>query len=180
MKKELKDKKKELMQLDWTENVHHSLEKMDDSDVKEIVESMTEEEICSKVNNRKFQEDYIGDYIQYLWHISKPAYWKHVIATINSDIGLLWGGDMDHFQKMCNMEIPDEILDAVLKFCSECDDNDKQDLEAIGCVVKAQIDKFSRLSYIMNYVSNLPVDVQSTTRGRIEEFTKHECAYNFY
>ena len=31
---------------------------------------MTDSEVFSKVNNRRFQEDYIADYIEYLWTIS--------------------------------------------------------------------------------------------------------------
>ena len=83
-------------------------------EAKWIVENMTDSEVFSKVNNRRFQEDYIADYIEYLWTISPIAYWKHIIMSLNPSIGVLWGGDMPHFKRMCTIKIPVDVLHAVL------------------------------------------------------------------
>ena len=62
--KKLSEKKQELMKPDWTENLHHELQELPLQEAKWIVENMTDSEIFSKVNNRRFQEDYIADYIE--------------------------------------------------------------------------------------------------------------------
>lgn len=67
----------------WTEDLHHSLEELQPEDAKKIIESMTDDEIYQKVNNRKFQEDYIADYLEYLWDISESSFWKHVKTTLD-------------------------------------------------------------------------------------------------
>lgn len=82
--KKLSEKKQELMKPDWTENLHHELQELPLQEAKWIVENMTDSEIFSKVNNRRFQEDYIADYIEYLWTISPIAYWKHIIASLST------------------------------------------------------------------------------------------------
>ncbi len=180
--KELKETKMELMKPDWTENLHHALEELQPEDAKIIVESMTDSEIYRKVNNRKFQEDYISEYIDYLWEISEPTYWKHIIISLDTTVGILWGDDMAHFKKMCNHRIPDDVLKAVLDFAIavEVKDNYKQDFEAIGCVVKAQVEKFKRLDEINKYISSLEKDKQVIADTRLKEMIKCKCNYTFY
>lgn len=83
--KKLSEKKQELMKPDWTENLHHELQELPLQEAKWIVENMTDSEIFSKVNNRRFQEDYIADYIQFLCavhHIHLTNMEKH-IQTLN-------------------------------------------------------------------------------------------------
>ena len=58
-------------------------------------------------------------------------------------------------------------------------DSDKQDLEAIGCVIKAQIDKFGRIEDIKSYISKLPIDDQKSAKEKIFEYAKKECNYIF-
>ena len=180
--KELAEQKKGLMKPDWTENLHHALEELQPEDAKKIVESMTDSEIYRKVNNRRFQEDYISEYIDYLWEISEPTYWKHIIISLDITEGILWGDDMTHFDKMCNCKIPDDVLKAVLDFAIavEVKDNYKQDFEAIGCVVKAQVEKFKRLDEITIYISSLDKDKQVLADKRINEMIKCNCNYTFY
>ena len=180
--KELDERRKELMMPDWTENLHHALEELQPEDAKKIVESMTDSEIYSKVNNRRFQEDYISDYIDYLWEISEPTYWKHIIISLDATVGVLWGDDMAHFEKMCSYKIPEDVLKAVLDFALavEVKDNYMQDFEAIACVLKAQVEKFERLDEINKYISSLNKDKQIFADKRIKEMIKCECNYNFY
>ena len=181
-KNEFEKLKKELMKPGWTEDLHHSLKELPTEDAKIIVESMSDKEIYRKVNNRQFQEDYIADYLEYLWEISETAYWKHVKSTLNLEHGILWGGDMLYFEKMCKYAIPDDVLKAVLNFAIavEVKDNYKQDFDAIGCVIKAQADNFGRLNEIKKYILLLDKDKQDKANERIEVMLKCRCNYRFY
>ncbi len=178
--KKLSEKKQELMKPDWTENLHHELQELPLQEAKWIVENMTDSEIFSKVNNRRFQEDYIADYIEYLWTISPIAYWKHIIASLSPNIGALWSDNMSHFRKMCTIKIPVDVLHAVLSFAISHDDKNRQDSEAIGCVIKAQIDKFGRIDEIKAYISSLPENQRVFAKEKIFEYVKQECGYIFY
>lgn len=179
---ELKKVKKELMKPYWTEELHHCLEDLQPEDARKIVESMTHTEVYRKVNNRRFQEDYISDYLEYLWKISESAYWRHLIVTLDTTVGLLWGGDMPHFEKMCTSEIPAEVLKAVLNFAFRCDvkEDYTQDFEAIGCVVKAQVERFGRINEIKKYISSLNENLQESANKKILEMIKCRCNYTFY
>ena len=176
--KELEKKKKELMKPDWTENLHHALEELQTEDAKKIVESMTDREIYQKVNIRRHQEDYIADYLEYLWEISETAYWRHLKSTLDVTVGILWGADMPHFRKLCTCEIPDDVWQAVLEFAIDCDD--KQDIEAIGCVMKAQAEKFGRLKDIKNYISRFDEEIKDSANKKIQEMLMKKCNYTFY
>ena len=178
--KKLSEKKQELMKPDWTENLHHELQELPLQEAKWIVENMTDSEIFSKVNNRRFQEDYIADYIEYLWTISPIAYWKHIIASLSPNIGALWSDNMSHFRKMCTIKIPVDVLHAVLSFAISHDDKNRQDSEAIGCVIKAQIDKFGRIDEIKAYISSLPENQRVFAKEKIFEYVKQECGYIFF
>lgn len=172
--------KKNLMKMGWVEERHHELEKLTSQDAKAIVESMNEVEVYRNVNVRRHQEDYIVEYLAYLWEISETAFWKHVTISLNVREGLLWGDDMQHFEKMCRLKIPDDVFKAVLDFAIECDEKIKQDLEAIGCVIRAQVDKFGRLDEIKHHISLLDKDKQTVANTRIDQMLITECPYNFY
>lgn len=178
--KKLSEKKQELMEPDFTENLHHELQELSPQEAKWIVENMTEPEIFSKVNNRTYQEDYIADYIEFLWTISPIAYWKHIIVSLSPHIGALWSDNMSHFRKMCTIKIPVDVLHAVLSFAIFHDDKNRQDSEAIGCVIKAQIDKFGRIDEIKAYISSLPKNQRVLAKEKIFEYVKRECGYIFY
>lgn len=177
---DLKKIKKELMKPDFTENLHHALEDLEQEDAKKIVESMTRSEIYSKVNNRRFQEDYIADYLEFLWEISESAYWKHIIITLDASVGTLWSDNMSHFEKMCSLKVPDDVFNAVLNFAFKYNKKFREDLDAIGCVLKAQIDKFGRMNEIKKYIQSLTVEEQDLANDKIQDLVKRECNYTFY
>jgi len=177
---EIKKLKAKLMKPDWTENLHHDLEKLQSEDAKKIVESMNNTEIYQKVNIRRFQEDYIADYLEYLWEISENSFWKHVKVTLDIDKGILWSDNIFHFEKLCNEKIPNDVLVAVLDFAVGCDDKFKPDIEAIGCVIKAQVEEFDRLSEITNYISLLTKEDQDDANTRINEMINCKCNYQFF
>ena len=178
--KELEKMKEELMHSDYTEDLHCALEKLQIEDAKKIVESMTDTEIGWKVNIRRHQEDYIADYLEYLWEISKSAYWRHVKITFDREVGILWSSEMLHFTRLCNFKIPDDVWEVVLNFALGCDEKKKDDLEVIGCVVKAQAEKFGRLEEIKKRISLLGKAKYKVANRRIKKMLNTRSKYHFY
>jgi len=172
--------KQDFMEPYWTESSHLKLQEFSDSDAKEIVESMESCEIFSKVNYRRHQQDYIADYIEYLWEISEDAYWNHVISSLNADsaIGLLWSDNMSHIEKMCEVELPDRVLQAVLAFIEET--TSENDLDAISNIIKVQINRFSKQEAINNHIATLLPSIGKSLSIKIDKLLALESSYKFY
>lgn len=177
---EIIKKKNELMSEHWTEDLHNSLKDFNPEIAKKIIDSMSDDEIYVKVNHRQFQEDYIADYLEYLWDISEDNYWNHIIISLDPNIGLLWSDNMSHFEKMCNNRIPTNVLTAVIDFLIDCDEKIKQDIEAIGCVLKAQTERFNRFDEIKSYIKSLKLKDESNFIFQVEELIKNDANYYFY
>jgi len=177
---EVEKRKNELLKPYWTEDLHHSLEKLPPKDAKKIVESMDDSEIYIKVNLRKHQEDYIADYIEYLWDISEDAYWKHIKISLDVEIGLLWSDNMSHFERMCNYEIPHDVLIKIIDFAIDDKSQSKQDFDAIGCVIKAQVERFARKAEIDEYISTFKEKKKANAKLAISSMIECRCHYQFY
>lgn len=178
-RKERKTLKEEFLATNSTEELHHGLEKLKPSDAKKIVESFDDSTIYTVVNMRHCEQDYIADYIEFLWGISESAYWKHVITSLDVNVGILWSDNMSRIERMCNNNIPNEVFNAVLHFVTKCDEGNKQDLETIGCVVKAQVDKFGRIENIKQYISTLNENLREFTNKRVLDMINSDCTYSF-
>lgn len=182
--KEIKSKKKELMKERWTEDMHHSLKDFEPEIAKKIIDSMTDSDIYIRVNQRTFQEDYIADYLRFLWDISEEGFWKHIIISLDPEIGILWGDHMPHFEKMCSNKLPDEVLKKIISFLihykSEFKNQYEMDIDAIGCVFKAQINDFNRLNEIKEHIASLNIENKDEVIQKIESFATSNCKYNFY
>lgn len=168
----LEQMKARLMEPDWTENMHQALEELPDEDAKTIVDSMSENEIFHKVNHRRFQQDYIADYIEYLWDISEEAYWKHIKVSLYSDeeIGLLWSDNMSYLEKMCDVEIPKDVFQAVLVFVLES--TNEQDLGALSDVIKAQVNRFSKSDEIKSFSKNIGEEFEESFLEKVNLMMK--------
>jgi hypothetical protein len=177
---EIIKKKDELMSERWTEDLHHSLQDFHPDVARKIIDSMDDIEIFVKVNHRLHQEDYIADYLEYLWEISEEAYWRHIIISLEPQVGLLWSDNMSHFDKMCTNKIPKNVLEAVLIFLIDDENNFQQDVEVIGCVLKAQVEKFNRLEEIKSYIKKLKLKEEDNFINQVEELIKKDANYNFY
>lgn len=177
---EIIKKKDELMLEHWTEDLQHSLQDFHPDVARKIIDSMDDSDIYVKVNHRQFQEDYIADYLEYLWDISEEAYWKHIIISLDTEVGLLWSDNMSHFEKMCNNRIPENVLEAVIIFLIDYQSNFPQDIEAIGCVLKAQVEKYNRLEEIHSYIKSLKLKDEKSIIAQVEELIKNDANYNFY
>jgi hypothetical protein len=177
---EIIKKKDKLMSEHWTENLHHSLQDFHPDVARKIIDSMDDSEIYVKVNHRRFQEDYIADYLEFLWEISEEAYWRHIIISFAPEVGVLWGSHMPHFEKMCRNRIPEDVLEAVILFLIYDENNFQQDIEAIGCVLKAQAERFNRFDEIKNYVFSLKIKEEKDIMNQIEQLIKNRPNYSFY
>jgi hypothetical protein len=177
---EIQKLKLELMQPGWTEDLHDELNKLRPEDAKQIVESMTDFEIYQKVNNRRHQEDYIDCYITYLWDISETAFWRHVKISIDDHHGILWGDDMSNFERMCNVKLPKDVLIAFLGFAIKGKKKSPQDIEAVGCVIKAQVKKFERYLEVKEYISLLKESEQASANKLVNTMINGKCNYSFY
>ena len=176
-KKELAKLKNDLINRHWTEELHLGLQEIDEEDAKSIVESMDEEEINYKVNLRTHQEDYIADYLEYLWEISEVSFWKHVKAIFNKNVGLLWSDNMFYFERLCYEDIPSSMLSIVVEYIGTCDDKERQDLELLGCIIKSQVENYKRQPEINNIISSLPVEIGHIAKRRITEMIQTPCNY---
>ena len=176
-KKELEELKTDLVNKTWTEDLHSGLQEIDEDDARLIVESMDEDDINYKVNSRLYQEDYIADYLEYLWEISETSFWKHVKATFNKHVGLLWSDNMFYFEKLCSYKIPSSMLSLVIEYIGSCDDKEKQDLELLGCIVKSQVENFKRLQEVQNVIHSLPVNSRDVANSRITKMIHEPCKY---
>ena len=177
---EIIKKKDELMSEHWTENLHHSLQDLHPDVAKKIIDSMDDDEIYVKVNHRKFQEDYIVDYLNYLWEINEEAFWRQLIISLDPEVGVVWGSYMPHFEKMCKNRIPEEVLEAVILFLINDTQKIEQDIEAIGCVLRAQAKRFNRLDEIKNYVFSLNLEEEKDIINQIEQLIETPPSYSFY
>jgi len=172
--------KNQMVEYHWTEDMHHDLKELSVDDAKKIVDTLDENEIYDKVNIRQFQEDYIADYIEYLWNISESSFWKHVKTIFNLEVGILWSDNMFYFQKLCDEKIPDEVLNEIMNYIAYCTQENNQDLDAIGCAIKSQVNKFNRKKDIKNCISKYPEPIKEIATKRIEDMLKNKCKDDFY
>ena len=177
-------KKEELLSEHLIENMQKSLEEMPKEVAKQIINSMTEEEIYIRVNKRLMQEDYISDYIIFLWDVSREAFWKHVSATFDVKEGLLWGGDMPHVRKICKNEIPDFVLNNIIEFWvnykSDFLAEYEQNTEGLACILKAQCIRFNKKEEILQYLENKYPHILDSYKIKLEYFINQKCLYSFY
>lgn len=159
------------------ENLQRQLAGVDIDIARQVVVSMDDQKVYTNVNMRKFQSDYICDYLAFLWDISKKDFWRHVKASFDVSEGLLWGDNMIHCQKMIEGRIPNYIWTALVHFALNV--SDQQDIDALGCIIKAQTAKFRKPRQIYDLIQQLPEPEQKPAKNRIEYMLRSTCQYNF-
>jgi len=177
---EIIKKKEELMSEQWTEDLHHSLQDFHPDVARKIIDSMGHSDIYLKVNLRTCQEDYIADYLEYLWEISEEAYWRHISISLDPEVGFLWSDNMSHLKRLCTSRIPEDILMAVLIFLIDDEKKFQQDTEAIGYILKSQVEKFDRLEEIISFIKCLKLKDENDIINQVEELIKKDPTYNLY
>lgn len=72
---------------DWTEDRHKYLMSLPPDLARKLLKSLTSDDLNDTVNRRRFQEDYIGDYLEDVFDIDRDAFWEHVGKTFGSGEG---------------------------------------------------------------------------------------------
>ena len=178
MDEELKKTKERLMKPDFTESLHHELIEMPPQKANQVIDAMTDREVEAKVNNRRFQEDYIMDYLMFLWSINKPAFWRQLKATFRPGLEVLWGDDMLHFEVMCTNKIPKDVFNSILELAISIGDPSHQDYKAIGCVISAQVRKFNGGHLIEKFIRSRIAGNRDVSR-QLTPFIDCKCEYTF-
>lgn len=102
------------MSLYWTEEKHHYLESLPPDVARALLAALTANELEIIVNYRKFQEDYIGDYLAYLSTLDEAIYWAHLGKTFAHADGLLIYDDDAHIVSMETRDMPLETWQQLL------------------------------------------------------------------
>ncbi|SOY39770.1 conserved hypothetical protein [Cupriavidus taiwanensis] len=89
--------------VDWTEEAHEYLMTLEEETARRVMEGLNDAQIHKLVNFRQFQQNYISDYLQYVWKSSAEAFWQHIARTFISEEGML----------MCELEEIDEMLTSI-------------------------------------------------------------------
>ncbi|WP_369929388.1 hypothetical protein [Xanthomonas sp. NCPPB 2632] len=104
----------EFMALPWTEDRHEYLTSLPLDVAKALLALLTEDDLAIIVNERRFQEDYIGDYLAYLSGIDEAIYWEHLGKTFESSDGLLSYDNDDHIRSMETKDMPLKVWNQLL------------------------------------------------------------------
>ncbi len=181
MEKELEKIKENLLNEYWTENFHEGLKELGDEKAKVIVESMNSQDIYGKVNFKSRQQDYIADYLKYLWDISENSFWKHIEMLFQDDEELLMSDNMFYHEKLCNEKIPPNILQEVVNYIRyyNSDDVDRYEYEyeLLTDIILMQVRNYQRLDEINNIISSYPVDVQRDMNKKITQILASETTF---
>jgi len=87
----------------WTEDAHQYLENLEESTAIDVLNALPPEQIDQLVNYRHRQEDYIGDYLEFVWKLNPDAFWSHIEHTFTSADGMLMY-DLDGVQQVLTSE----------------------------------------------------------------------------
>lgn len=98
----------------WVEERHHVLESMSPKDAKSLVDSLNQYEIEANVNYRRFQEDYIADFLEYLWAISKKTFWKHIETALKHPHGLIFSDNPTYIEVIKEQKMPKYVFKRLL------------------------------------------------------------------
>jgi len=98
----------------WTEDKNKYLSELDEETARRVADSLLPEQIQILVNNRTFQEDYIGDYLEYLWDVSELAFWRHIEETFQSKDGMLLYDGLNVHNVLIQYDMPISVWISLL------------------------------------------------------------------
>jgi hypothetical protein len=98
----------------WVEERHDFLKSMPPEDAKSLVDSLDGYEIEANVNYRRFQEDYIADFLEYLWALSKASFWKHIATALEHPDGLIFSDNMGYLKIIKEERMPKYVFKRLL------------------------------------------------------------------
>ncbi len=111
---EARDAYFEFMSFHWTEERHYFLKGLSADMAREVLSLVSSSDLQIIVNWRRHQEDYIGDYLEYLSSVDKDAYWDHLSATFGGEDGLLMYDNLHHVEMMTSRSMPMHVWDSML------------------------------------------------------------------
>lgn len=113
----------EFMSLGWTEDKHDYLTTVSPEVAKAILALLTPDDIDRIVNVRRFQADYIGDYLEFISDLDETIYWAHLEKTFEAEEGfLLYDGDA-HIAAMEEKQIPMSLWNLLIDNFLTMDDD---------------------------------------------------------
>lgn len=135
-----KDKNKEkFLSYYWVEDRHKFLKSLPIEDEKQLVDSFSENEIDMNVNYRRFQEQYICDYIDYLWQVSKRSFWKHIAISLKNTEGLIPSESDFTTSIMVTERMPKYVFKPLIKALERLVRKSEDPINDIFCEVHAEI-----------------------------------------
>ena len=175
--KERSELKEKLMDKPWTEDLHYGLKELNSEDASAIADSLTAADIYRKVNIRRYQEDYIADYLQFLWGVSEKAFWRHLTISLDPDAGILWSDNMFYVEKLCESQLPSEVMSALLQLALCSESMTQHDI--LGCIVKRQVQEHAALPKIKTFISKLDEGDRSQATDTIDNMVDRDSPYRF-
>ncbi|QLW74222.1 hypothetical protein HV139_08960 [Citrobacter freundii] len=100
----------------WTEQYHDALKEMDVNDAVKDVNDMNDSDVLYRVNARKFQQDYIADYLEYLWDLNPKAFWRHIGIMFSDETELLISDNMKFISILCNEVAPASVISSIITY----------------------------------------------------------------
>jgi hypothetical protein len=98
-----------------TEQRHHYLLSLPVHLATKIVRSLGALQRQILVNQRRFQEAYIAEYLGELWDVDRTAFWKHIETMFKSREGLIISDYEPHIEIMCREDMPRYVWLRLLK-----------------------------------------------------------------
>lgn len=100
---------------DWTEDRHKYLMSLRPDLARKLLKSLTPDDLSDTVNRRRFQEDYIGDYLEDVFDIDREVFWEHIGKTFESGEGLLIYDSHNLVSFMSSEPMPVAVWQRLLK-----------------------------------------------------------------
>ena len=150
----------------WVEERHDFLKALPLKEQKELVDSLSPDDIDENVNWRRFQEQYICDYIDYLWEISKGSFWKHIATSLKNPEGLIPGENDFTITIIKTERMPKYVFRQLLKALERLVQNSSGLIDSYFCEMHAEIvcsklsnpREFERLkTIVLDWFDNLAI-----------------------
>ncbi|MCE9610617.1 MAG: hypothetical protein K8R23_10525 [Chthoniobacter sp.] len=104
----------DFLALPWTEDRQKYLSHLPRAAAIQLLRGIDESGLEIVVNHRRFQEDYIGDYLKYVSEIDLKSYWAHIEAMFKSPEGILIYDGTSHVEMMTSHDMPERVWLALL------------------------------------------------------------------
>jgi hypothetical protein len=149
----------------WQEQRHEFLMSLPINEARELLESLTEDEIEICVNYRTYEHDYICDFLADVWPISEKAFWEYIRVSFRSEEGVLVRDYDSYIDKLCSQSMPMEVwrefLPAIVRSDQEPAAGGRIEdvLEALAAIIIFQTqhshDKEAKLLELATWFSSL-------------------------